>query len=210
MHHRGSNRVKHLSVSGTHRSIGSLGPVFRRGTALIFPAAAALLTGLAGACGGASPGRSQAEFPEPTASSPASEPSAVTARNDQAPVSIAPAPASPPPASDPIGPHEDHDPAAVEGRLTKEHIWLAIRQRHVAVEACYRAIVEREPETMGRIVVFFEIHEDGVFRNLAIRENTSGSHELEECVIRALDGVSIPPGLEEPVKVNYPFNFSTG
>jgi hypothetical protein len=94
------------------------------------------------------------------------------------------------------------------GGLEKEVIRAVVRRHLGEVQACYQALVDREPEQTGRIRTQFTIGPDGHVPTAAVVEDTLYDEGVKSCIERAIASWRfprpVPPG---PLVVIYPFSF---
>jgi TonB family protein len=76
------------------------------------------------------------------------------------------------------------------------------------IRACYAELRRVRPDAAGRMVVTFSVVPGGAVEEVAVAENSTGSTELEGCVVRLVDALRIVPGPESvAVSYRYPFLF---
>jgi RNA polymerase sigma factor (sigma-70 family) len=121
-------------------------------------------------------------------------------------------------ASPPNGSERERPVAA--GALPKENVRAAIRTTIPEVKRCFEALLEKEPNAGGRLVIRFVIAErDGVGRvseaTVVPQNRDAGAPELiapltEQCILNALASTPFPVPTGGPVTISYPFVFTPG
>ena len=98
--------------------------------------------------------------------------------------------------------------------VDKDGIQGAIRETTPAIRECYEAWLKAEQALGGRIVISFTIStatdnpEMGHISKVGMNESELDHALLEGCVLNAVSEIAWAAP-EEPVTVNYPFNFSS-
>ena len=88
--------------------------------------------------------------------------------------------------------------------------------------SCYTTSLTKNPDLRGRLMVKFVIEQDGSVSEAKTTEDTLGSDEFKECVLKEFLQMQFPPGMksdmvkksdsldERKVIISYPLAFSPG
>lgn len=99
--------------------------------------------------------------------------------------------------------------AEVGGTIDKEAIRRVIRANLTAIQKCYERELNRTPDLVGKLVIEWDIGEQGVVLRTGVRSNELGSREVANCLMARLRTWRFPePPANEVVTVAYPFVFS--
>lgn len=99
--------------------------------------------------------------------------------------------------------------AEVGGTIDKEAIRRVIRANLTAIQKCYERELNRTPDLVGKLVIEWDIGEQGVVLRTGVRSNELGSREVANCLMARLKTWRFPePPANEVVTVAYPFVFS--
>lgn len=114
--------------------------------------------------------------------------------------------AQPPPSQDLNKPAEPKDPQG----LTKESLRIPIRDHLKEIRICYEATLERNPQVKGKLVVQWEIGQEGTATHFAPVKGSSTitDERLIQCVGDAIATWQFPiPQDQSTIEVRYPFYF---
>jgi hypothetical protein len=102
--------------------------------------------------------------------------------------------------------------ATISHRIPPETIQAIVRRNFGRFRGCYREALHRDPRVQGKLVVRFEIGEQGIVRSARAIESDVKSPDLTACVVRAFEAIEFPspPPDSGPVAVSYPIVFSKG
>ena len=84
----------------------------------------------------------------------------------------------------------------------------ALRARMPQIQACYEHQLTRTPGLAGRITMSMQVERAGILSHIEATDDTVGSRELTECVIRSITTIRVPTGPSEPLTVGYPIVFA--
>jgi len=77
------------------------------------------------------------------------------------------------------------------------------------VKSCYERELKGNPDLSGKVTVSFEIETNGKVAAADIADNTTGSSDLEACILKVIRSIRMNPPPEDVVEVaGYPFIFS--
>ncbi len=77
------------------------------------------------------------------------------------------------------------------------------------VKSCYERELKSNPDIAGKVTVSFEIETNGMVAAADISDNTTGSADLESCILKVIRSIRMAPPPEDVVEVaGYPFIFS--
>jgi hypothetical protein len=84
-----------------------------------------------------------------------------------------------------------------------------LETRGPQIESCYRDALEATNETTGSVIVNFKVqHKSGLLTEVRIDEKSTAAEPLRECVVKALDGLTLsPPDARDGVAV-FRYEFS--
>jgi RNA polymerase sigma factor (sigma-70 family) len=112
------------------------------------------------------------------------------------------------------------DRAVSAGALAKEEVRATMRTTIPEVKRCFEALLEKEPNAGGLLVIRFVIAErDGVGRvseaTVVPQDRDAGAPELiapltEQCILNALVSTPFPIPTGGPVTISYPFVLTPG
>ena len=101
----------------------------------------------------------------------------------------------------------------------KESIDAQIKMRMESFHSCYTQALHKNPSLRGRLMIRFEIAQDGSVVDAMATEDTAGSEPLRDCVVKQCMKLIFPVGMksdivrdtenqqERNVVVSYPFLF---
>lgn len=97
----------------------------------------------------------------------------------------------------------------VSGGLTQEEILATIRMHLNAIRHCYEKLLQRAPESTGKIKVRFIVDLGGRVSSTNITETSIKDKEMQGCLTDNIRRWEFPkPRGKSPVTVNYPFTFN--
>ena len=95
------------------------------------------------------------------------------------------------------------------GTIDKEAIRRVILSQLRVIKSCYERQLNRHPELAGKIVIGWEIGEQGRVVSAKVNSNELGSAEVGQCIVDKLKTWRFPePPSSQIVEVAYPFFFS--
>lgn len=99
--------------------------------------------------------------------------------------------------------------AVFSGTIDPEAIRRVIMQKTMVLRACYQRELSHDEGINGKVVVEFEIGEQGRVLTARVKTNETGNQAVADCVVRNLKGWRFPePPTNQQVSVSYPFVFS--
>lgn len=95
------------------------------------------------------------------------------------------------------------------GTIDREAIRRVIQANLRVIRACYERQLNRNPDLFGKLVISWEIGEQGRVVSAHVKSNELGNREVGDCVVDRLKGWRFPePPSNQVVEVSYPFFFS--
>jgi hypothetical protein len=97
-----------------------------------------------------------------------------------------------------------------EGKATvsREEVRQVIRDNLKAIKNCYEVELKNQPELQGKIVLEFEVSDQGVVKASKIRSSTLNNSNVETCTQGIIQAARFPSAPKETVAVIvYPFVF---
>lgn len=83
-----------------------------------------------------------------------------------------------------------------------------VRESRMRIQACYAAALESQPTLAGRIEVSWRIAPSGEVEQPVVTESSMDSPDLEDCVVKTLQGQSFSASEDEaPVRARHVFEF---
>lgn len=107
-------------------------------------------------------------------------------------------------------------PESIEGAASShskrdnEAINAVVSSHKVSIRMSYEKFLKRDPSLSGKITIKFTIAANGSVVSVTVIENTTGSKELEEELVRKIRLWHFEEIPEGEVTVTYPFVFTTG
>lgn len=96
----------------------------------------------------------------------------------------------------------------VLGSLSREQIERVVRAHQTEVEFCYRQELGRNPGLNGKVTVGWTVGDGGSVRNVSVKENTTGSVTLGNCISNYLKDWKFPsPPQGSSTDVEWPWTF---
>ncbi len=97
----------------------------------------------------------------------------------------------------------------IQGTIDKEAIRRVIQANLRSIRSCYEKELNKHPELVGKIVLTWEIGEQGRVLSTGTKSNELGSKEVADCVLSKLKTWRFPePPANQVAEVAYPFFFS--
>ena len=93
------------------------------------------------------------------------------------------------------------------GFLSQDQILQVVRRHRRGIRACYETALLDDRELQGRIVASWTIDLDGSVSRRLIEHNSTGSRDLESCVLREIRRMRFPEPDGGMVVVSFPFSF---
>ena len=93
--------------------------------------------------------------------------------------------------------------------IDRQAIRAVISENIKTFEACYKRLLQKNPETYGKLEMKWEIIDGGKAQKARVVKSTISDSLFEECMIAALVKLKFPePPDEQVAEVSYPFIFS--
>lgn len=97
----------------------------------------------------------------------------------------------------------------ITGSIDKEGIRRVVREHYRILRACYEKELNRQPDLFGKIVLTWEIGEQGRVISAHVKSNEIGNDRLASCVVESLKTWRFPtPPANQIAEVSFPFVFS--
>lgn len=107
------------------------------------------------------------------------------------------------------GPKSKMDaPQDVIGSLDSKKIQSALAKYRPALDKCHTRALNLDPNVSGRVVVSVTLEPSGKVVDVAVIENTTGSTELEKCLILRMQKWQFPAYEGDVAQFNLPFVFT--
>jgi outer membrane biosynthesis protein TonB len=95
------------------------------------------------------------------------------------------------------------------GTIDREAIRRVVKANERVIRTCYERQLNRNPDLFGKLVLSWEIGEQGRVVSVGVKSNEIGSKEVAECILARLRTWKFPePPVNQIVEVAYPFFFS--
>ncbi len=75
------------------------------------------------------------------------------------------------------------------------------------VKSCYETVRVEEPDLAGKVEVAWTVSTEGAVTDIGVANNTTGSDDLANCLVRRIKRWEFPAADEEQ-QVTYPFKFN--
>ncbi len=111
-----------------------------------------------------------------------------------------------------IASEEPRAPQAAPARpatLTAEAVRAGLKMQMGRVRACYERALKNEPGLAGRLVVSWEIQQDGTVRDAILLIDGLGRKAVSACVLRTVEDLRFGTS-RSGLEVEYPFVFRPG
>ena len=96
------------------------------------------------------------------------------------------------------------------GDFDSEALLRALRRATTGIRRCYEHALNDDPTLNGRVEIGLTVEESGSVTHVRATENTTGSDEVERCVIRSVSALGITPApTGGSVSFSFPFVFAT-
>lgn len=95
----------------------------------------------------------------------------------------------------------------VEGGMSREMVKRVIDQHLGDITYCYESALVTNPTIMGRVIFEWKILMDGRVGEIRIVASSVNSHEIHDCIKRAIKSWRFPNPVGAEVVVSYPFVF---
>lgn len=95
-------------------------------------------------------------------------------------------------------------------RLAPELIQATVRASFEDMRVCYEDALQIDPALAGRVIVNFNVNEDGSVFNVADGGSTIADAAMVQCVVDVIAGSTFPTSSGGVVEVSYPIMFSPG
>ncbi len=95
--------------------------------------------------------------------------------------------------------------------MYKEDVDKLIAQKDAEVQSCYEGVLKKNKKAAGTVTVKFTVEKKtGNIINPAIDENnTTAGKRVQQCVLTAMEGLTLSPGDQKDGIASYTFNFSS-
>lgn len=99
--------------------------------------------------------------------------------------------------------------AEIAASLDKEGIRRVVQSNLSQIRACYDLALQRNPDLYGKIVIQWDIGEQGRVLSASVQSSTLPSREVGECIVRRLKTWRFPEPPQDMIgAVSYPFVFT--
>ncbi len=93
----------------------------------------------------------------------------------------------------------------------REDTRALLESRESSFRGCYEELLEGSPEASGSVAVSFEVEEEtGKITAAKSLEESTAPPELQQCVVRGLEGLALEPPDERKGVATMTFEFSRG
>jgi Ca-activated chloride channel family protein len=99
--------------------------------------------------------------------------------------------------------------AVIVGSLDRTTISDVITRHLNQIRYCYQRALQKQPDIEGKVVITFEIDEDGKVKTAQVKSSTLGSPEVESCLVGRFLRMQFPD-TGGNITVSYPFVFQKG
>jgi hypothetical protein len=96
----------------------------------------------------------------------------------------------------------------VDGKLSESEINSVMKRQLKALRDCYEGALKRNRTLAGKLVIKFEIEESGRTQNIEFEEDSLGSPDVKECIMRRAKYWRFPKPDGGSVFVAYPIVFT--
>ena len=103
------------------------------------------------------------------------------------------------------------EPTAEEVATIARRIRLVVSDHQQNLDTCYRQAAKvgnPEDKLQGKIVVRLAVESNGTTSNVRTVENTTGSPDLAQCLVRLVRTWKMPEHFFEPLEFEWPFLFA--
>jgi TonB family protein len=101
-----------------------------------------------------------------------------------------------------------YQPATASNPKLKDEIRQTVKNNSQFLNSCYADALKEEPKLSGKMVVEWEIGEDGQVNNAKVLSSSLESESLENCVLTSVKKLTFPaPEKNQMALVSYPFVF---
>lgn len=96
----------------------------------------------------------------------------------------------------------------IDGKLSQSEITSVMRRQLKALRDCYEGALKRNRALSGKLVIRFEIDDSGRTQNIDFEEDSLGSPDVKECIVRRAKYWRFPKPDGGSVFVAYPIVFT--
>jgi hypothetical protein len=98
----------------------------------------------------------------------------------------------------------------LRGDVDREAVRKAIRQNLSPIKDCYESELKKQKDLNGKIIVDFEIKDDGFIKSTKIKDTTMHNKSVEDCVANVITKIQFPAAPKgKTALVSYPFVFGS-
>ncbi len=96
------------------------------------------------------------------------------------------------------------------GSIDKEAIRRIIQANKNSIRACYERSLQRKPDLYGKLVLEWDIEEQGRVTRTSVKSNTLGDSQVANCIMGRIKELKFPEPPPDTVgRVTFPFVFSS-
>ena len=89
------------------------------------------------------------------------------------------------------------------------NIQAQIKKQQPSFAECYSEALKQDEELEGTMTLAFVVdNKTGAITDVAIARSQLKDEQLEQCVVKRAEGITVKPMPSKPVRVNYPITFS--
>ncbi len=96
---------------------------------------------------------------------------------------------------------------AVGGSLSSEYIQETLKWQIPAFDKCYKQLLQRTPEVVGRVVMTFTIEKSGKIASADATTSTISNPEFKHCLSEALRRIEFKSFRGDPITSTFPLSF---
>lgn len=97
--------------------------------------------------------------------------------------------------------------ASTDGSNLPAGLQNSITVNKKQVKSCYETVRVEEPELAGKVEVAWTVSMEGAVKDIGVANNTTGSDDLANCLVRRIKRWEFP-ATDEEQQVTYPFTFN--
>ena len=99
-------------------------------------------------------------------------------------------------------------PGNLPGIELDAQVTRMLRVRSASFRRCYESVLRAEPNVAGSLRVRFTVTQRGSVAGASVEDDTTGSANLEQCVVNGVRRLRFNPGPERDTVYEYPLEFS--
>jgi hypothetical protein len=96
------------------------------------------------------------------------------------------------------------DALTADGRVAPEEILRQATARVGEIRTCYEALLQRDPEAHGQVVMNLSFEADGSMRSATVDSGSIGDGEARKCVMNVFRTITVPASSRGGLQVIYP------